>query len=329
MKTFEGYLQADYSPENWIVLLNTKAEGDANIDNATSVEDVMTALENAQAAMAAIHTLLDDAKAAAHASLNAVFAVNPQSDYSPDNWTIFSECKAAGDKAIEAASDLGEVEAAQSAATAEMGGVQTMAQTLAAAKSAARDALTAAFENYHESDYTVNAWVELNEYKSAGDSAIEAASDLAVVEMAQAAAAAGMDGVQTIAQTLAATKLAAHEALAAAFGTPQSNEPVDPPALPETEATGDSEPYVVAETEVAAEPEVTAESEVAAESEVIAGSEQIEDLSEVDLLTIETEAKTADADTVIDIVTASQEMPLTDSAPIVAEELNAMIQTQD
>ena len=299
MKTFEGYVQADYSPENWIVLLNIKVEGDIDIDNATSVADVMTALNNAQAAMAAINTLLDDAKAAAHASLNAAFAVYPQADYSPDNWTIFSELKTAGDTAIETASDLAEVEAAQSAAAAEMDGVQTIAQTLAAAKSAAHDALAAAFAIYSESDYTVDAWAVLNGFKSTGDAAIDKASDLAEVEAAQSAAATEMDGVQTIAQTLAAAKSAAHDVLAAAFRTSQGNDPVDDStALHEFEVTGDIETVAVAEID------------------------QIEEAPTLDSPTIANGTEIVDTDTENDALTASQEIPATNnSTPNAAEEL--------
>ena len=286
MKTLESYAQSDYSPENWMILLNIKTVGDTNIDNATSVADVITALNNAEATMAAVHTLLDDAKAAAHASLNAALAgyaqddyspenwtillnsskiddtdnaasvadvtmalnnaeaamaavntllndaklaaqaslnaalaVYTQAEYSPDNWTVLNGFKAAGDTAIDAASDIAEVEAAQSAAATGIDGVQTIAQTLAAAKFASLDALAVAFGTYTERDYTVDAWMVLNGFKAAGDTAIDAASDIAEVEAAQSAAATGMDGVQTIARTLAATQSAAHDALAVAFGT--------------------------------------------------------------------------------------------------------------
>ena len=295
MKTFEGYVQADYSPENWIVLLDTKAEGDTNIDNATSVADVMTALNNAQAAMAAINTLLDDAKAAAHAILNAALAMYTEADYSPDNWTIFSELNTAGDTAIEAASDLAEVEAAQSAAVAGMDGVQTIAQTLAAAKAAMHDALAAAFGTYCESDYTVDAWTALSGFKSTGDAAIDAASDLAEVEAAQLVAAAGVDGVQTIAQTLAAAKADAHDALAAAFGTSQVKDPVDDStALQEFEVTGNT----------------------------IAEIDQIEEAPALDSPTTLNGTEIVDADTGNDALTASQEIPATnDSTPNAAEEL--------
>jgi hypothetical protein len=282
MNTFEGYAQADYSSENWMILLNAKAEGDTNIDNATSVEDVMSALANAQAAMAAVKTLLDyakeaahfslnaalagyaqddyspenwtillnltdytdntasvadvmtalnnakaamakvntlltDAKIAAHTSLNTALAVYSQADYSPDNWTVLNGLKEAGDTAIDAAKDLAEVEAAQSAAVTGMEGVKTIARTLAAAKSAALEALSEVFENYTESDYTADDWTVLNGFKEAGDTAIDAAADLVEVEAAQSAAVTGMEGVQAFAWILAAAKSAALESLTEVF----------------------------------------------------------------------------------------------------------------
>ncbi len=288
MKPFGGYVQTDYSPENWVNLLNIKAEGDNNIDSATTVEDVMTALNNAQAAMAAINTLLDDAKAAAHASLNDVFAIYSQAEYTSDNWTTLDESKVAGDNAIDAASDLAEVEAAQLAAATEMEEVQTIAQTLAAAKSAAHDALAAALGALSESDYTIDAWAVLSDFKSTGDAAIDAASDLTEVEAAQTTATAGMDGVQTIAQTLAAAKLTAHDALAAAFGITQVDDPADD-SLEEFEVIINTETVEVAD------------------------NDQIEEALSLDLPTIPNGTETVEADAGNDALTASQEITVTDN----------------
>jgi len=208
-----GYVQDDYSPENWTILLNLTDD----TDNAASVADVMTALNNAKAAMVAVNTLLTDAKIAAHTSLNAALAVCSQVDYSSDNWTVLNRFKEAGDTAIDAAADLAEVEAAQTAAFTGMEGVKTIAQTLAAAKSTALEALEEVFGNYTESDYTADDWMVLNGFKEAGDTAIDAAADLAEVEAAQSAAVTGMEGVQAFAWILDAAKSAALEALAEVF----------------------------------------------------------------------------------------------------------------
>jgi hypothetical protein len=217
-----GYAQGDYSTENWTVLLNAMAIGEP--DHAASVEEVTAALNSAQAAMAAVHTLLADARIAAHTSLEITLAVYTQADYSPDDWTALIGFKTAGDAAIDEACDLAGVETAQSAAAAGMDGVQTIAQTLAAAKSAAHEALAAALGTHSECDYTGDDWTALNGFRTAGDTAIDEAADLASVKTAQSAVAFGMDGVQTINQTLAAAKSAAHDALAAALRAYSEND---------------------------------------------------------------------------------------------------------
>jgi hypothetical protein len=151
MKTFEGYVQADYSPENWIIMLNAKTEGDTNIDNAASVEEVMTALANAQAAMAAINTLLDDAKAAAHASLNAALAGYAQDDYSPENWTILLDTM----EVIGSSASVADVTMALNNAHAAMAAVHTL---LTDAKIAAHISLNDALAVYKQADYSPDNW---------------------------------------------------------------------------------------------------------------------------------------------------------------------------
>jgi hypothetical protein len=251
-------------------------------------------LNNAQEAMAAVHTLLTDAKIAAHTGLNDALAVYGQADYSPDNWSVLNGFKEAGDTAIDEASELTEVETAQSAAVTGMEGVQTIAQTLAAAKSAARDALAAIFGNYAESDYTVDDWSVLNGFKEAGDTAIDEASEPAEAEAAQSAAVTGMESVQTIARTLAAAKSAAHEALAAIFG-----------------GSDDKDNDVTALTECKCDTETDEVTEIV----------QIEEPCAVDAADFTAETEVADSDTVNDALTASQEIPalneaLTDSQEI-------------
>ena len=207
-----GYKQADYSPENWQILLDIKTTGDVDIDNAACVADVMAALNSTAAAMAAVHTLLDDAKAAAHASLNAALAGYAEADYSPENWAILLEAMKAGD--TDGAACVEDVTMALNNAEAAMAAVNTL---LTDAKIAAHTSLQTELEVYAQDDYSPEAWAELNDFKTAGDAAIDEATDLSGVEEAQLAASLGMDGVQTIAETLTAAKLAAHEALTAAL----------------------------------------------------------------------------------------------------------------
>ena len=161
--------------------------------------------------------ILDAAKSAAREALAEVFGTYTESDYTTDDWMVLVGFKEAGDKGIDAATDLAEVEVAQSAAVMEMEGVKTIARILEAAKSTSHGALESAFKTYTESDYIADDWMVLVGFKEAGDTAIDAALDLAEVEAARLAAVTGMEGVETIAKILEAAKSAAHETLAASF----------------------------------------------------------------------------------------------------------------
>jgi VCBS repeat-containing protein len=80
-------------------------------------------------------TVLAAAKSAAHSVLTTVFGPYTESNYSAENWTALTGFKAAGDAAIDAATDEAGVASAQTTATAGMAGVKTLAQepgTLAA-----------------------------------------------------------------------------------------------------------------------------------------------------------------------------------------------------
>jgi|GEM_PF-5674252 len=289
-----GYAQEDYSPENWAVLLDAMTIGD--IDHAASVEDVKEALDNMLAAMTAVHTLLDDAKSAAHAGLEAVFAAYAEADYTPDDWTALTGFKTAGEAAIDGAADPAGAEAALSAAEAGMAGVQTIARILAAAKTAAQEALTAAFDAYSESDYTGDDWTVLTGFKTAGEAAIDGAADPAGAEAALSAAEAGMAGVQTIAQTLAAAKSVAHDVLDAAFTVCESNDAVDG-------GTASAGPEEIDDTAADADTVVDQTEEPAAEDSS---------------LSIESEAEKAGPAN--DETTASQEVTDTGGTPCDAQE---------
>jgi hypothetical protein len=98
-----------------------------------------------------------------------------------------------------------------------MDAVPTVAETLAAAQVAALDALAAELATYSEANYTAEGWTALNNAQTDGDTAIQAATDLAGVAAALDAAVAAMDAVPTFAETLAADKAAALDDLAAAL----------------------------------------------------------------------------------------------------------------
>jgi hypothetical protein len=217
-----GYTQGNYTTENWTTLTGYKATGDAAIEAATDLAGVSAAQSAATTAMAGVPSIaqtLAAAKVAAHSALTVALATYIQGNYTSDNWTALNGFKTTGDTAIDAAIDLSGVSAAQSAATTGMVGVQTIAQTLAAAKVTAHGVLTSALAGYTQGNYTSGDWTTLNGFKTTGDTAIDAATDLAGVSAAQSAATTGMAGVQTIAQTLAAAKVTAHSALTTALGT--------------------------------------------------------------------------------------------------------------
>lgn len=96
---------------------------------------------------------------------------------------------------------------------------QKTAEALAAAKTAAKAALSTALSGYLESDYTPVNWTALTTAKTNGDTAIEAATDVAGVNNAKLAAINAMDAVKTIAETLAEAKTTAKADLTAALGT--------------------------------------------------------------------------------------------------------------
>ena len=72
------------------------------------------------------------------------------------------------------------------------------ATLLTTAKVTAHGVLTTALGTYTESDYTAANWTALTGFKSAGDTAIDAATDLAWVTLAQTTSLTGMAGVPTI-----------------------------------------------------------------------------------------------------------------------------------
>ncbi|MGD0576643.1 MAG: immunoglobulin-like domain-containing protein, partial [Candidatus Staskawiczbacteria bacterium] len=73
------------------------------------------------------------------------------------------------------------------------------AAALAAAKVTAHAAIATALGTYTEGNYTADNWAALNAFATDGDTAVDAATDLAGVSAAQDAATSGMVGVQTIA----------------------------------------------------------------------------------------------------------------------------------
>ncbi len=216
------YTESDYTAENWTVLTDFKTDGDAAIDAATDLAGVSSAQTTATEGMAGVETIAETlaaAKVTAHGALTTALATYTESDYTAPNWATLTGFKTDGDAAIDAATDLAGVSSAQTTATEGMAGVETIAETLAAAKVTAKGVLTTALADYTEADYTAENWTVLTDFKTDGDTAIDAATDLAGVSSAQTTAIEGMAGVETIAETLAAAKVTAKGALTTALGT--------------------------------------------------------------------------------------------------------------
>ncbi|TDU70636.1 SdrD B-like protein [Prosthecobacter fusiformis] len=140
------------------------------------------------------------------ATRQAYLLANP---YTSENWTALLDAKTDGDTAINAATDPAGVAAAKAAALAAMDAVPTVPDTLAEAKVAAKTDLTTALAAYPEVNYTPENWTTLTTAKTNGDTAIQAAANLAGVATARSAALAAMTAVPTVAGTLAAAKTAA------------------------------------------------------------------------------------------------------------------------
>lgn len=142
------------------------------------------------------------AKVTALATLSGVFASYISTDYTTTNWNTLTGYNAAGIVAINAASDLTGVNTALNTATGNMAGVETIAQTLAAAKVTAIATLSGVFASYDSGDYSPTYRNMLTGYNAAGIVAINAASDLTGVATALGIATGSMAGVPTIAEEL-------------------------------------------------------------------------------------------------------------------------------
>lgn len=214
------YLETNYyTIENWAALIAARTDGNTAINAATNPAGVATARNAALAAMDAVPTFAETlaaTKALALDNLTTAQATYLEADYTVENWTTLNTAHANGLTAINAATDLAGVAAAQASALAAMDVVLTIAETLAAAKAAALADLAMTHAAYLAANYyTAETWAALINAKTNGDLAINAATDLAGVAAAKAAALAAMDAALTAAEALAAAKAAALAALAA------------------------------------------------------------------------------------------------------------------
>ena len=213
-KALSTYVGGNYSAGNWATLTGFKSTGDSTIDAATDLAVVTLAQNNATISMSVVEKdALSGAQIAAKGILTTALATYSESNYSPANWAVLTGFKSAGEMAIGAATDLAAVILAQSTATTGM--VEVEKDVLVAAKATAKGTLAKALATYVGSNYSPANWRTLTGYKSTGDTAIDAAMDLADVTTPQNAATTGMALV--VKDALAAAKVAAKGILAAAL----------------------------------------------------------------------------------------------------------------
>ena len=199
--TFDGsYTNIDLATTNIYTPVSAD-EGKFIIVVATGTGNYKGTVTSAET-LAVTATDIVIAKRAAHIALTNELGTYTQSNYTLANWTTLTGFKTAGDTAIDEATEVTGVTSAQSTATSGMVGVKTIAQTLAEAKTAAHGVLATALGTYIEANYTLANWTTLTGFKTAGDTAIDAATEVTGVTSAQSTATSGMVGVKTIAQTL-------------------------------------------------------------------------------------------------------------------------------
>ena len=143
---------------------------------------------------------LNVSKLTALGVLNATLASYNESNYNNTNWIILNGFKTDGDAAIAAALNLSAVISARNNAVDGMAGVETIAETLAAAKLTALGVLNDTLATYNESDYFDSYWDMLTGFKYDGDSDIVASTDLDAVINNRDATIASMANVPTIAE---------------------------------------------------------------------------------------------------------------------------------
>ena len=196
-------LANDYTHQNWTALNTAKTDGDSAIDAATGPAGVVAARDAALAAMAAVPTFIETlaaTRAAGKEDLATALATHSQADFTAGNWAALNSAKTDGDIAMDAATSFAGMAAAKNSAIAAMEAVPTTAETIAAAKQAALDNLTATLASHLETNfYSAENWAALHAAKNDGDLAIEAATDTAGVTSAQDSALAAMAIVPPVA----------------------------------------------------------------------------------------------------------------------------------
>lgn len=208
---FGLYTEANYTAENWNTLVSYRTSGDVEVDAALDLAQILLAHTTATNGMSQVQTDLADAKAFSHTAINDAFATYGSGNYTAENWTALVAFKDNGNAEIDRATDIAQVISAETTATGGMAGVEV---DIVLAKSIAHTALTDARAQYNEGNYSAGNWIQISDYKTNGDTAIDEALDITAIRLAQTTAVDGMSAVVT---DLLFEKNAAHERLATLF----------------------------------------------------------------------------------------------------------------
>ena len=229
---YAKYASSEYTT-NYAQLTAAKNTGIVRVDAATTVSGVITAQDNALAAMAAVKSdavLLTEAKTSAAAVLNAYYPrglseAAYSSTYNATGKAQVAELRKAGTLAIKTAAATADINTQLAAYKGFIDAVKTSAElkaeALAAAKTSAKAELTAYGNNdaYRTAEKTAFA-----NAKAIGSSSIDAVTTIADVASALENAKAAIDSLQTDAQLTVIELVNAKKAAKASISAYKANE---------------------------------------------------------------------------------------------------------
>ena len=169
--------ESDYDEADWTTLTQAITDGKTAIDNATTIEAVTTAKNNAVDAVNAVKTkaqkALDNAKTSAKADLDTLLGTKTESDYDEADWTTLTQAITDGKTAIDNATTTEAVTTAKNNAVETVNAVKTKAQkALDNAKTSAVNTVNAVNAN----DYIAADQQTVTDAKTTALAAIEAAT---------------------------------------------------------------------------------------------------------------------------------------------------------
>ena len=217
------YTKTNYTVENWATLMSYKNGGDAEVDAAIDLAQILLAHDTATYGMAHVLTDLADAKAASRSVISTAFATYIQGNYTPENWALLVVFKDTGTTDIDAAADFSAIVSAE---TTAMNGMASIEIDISLARNTAHNALTQALLEFPSENYSAGNWASILGYKNSGDTDIDAGIDAGSILLAQMIA---KNGMRTVRADLAFEKNAARERLTIYFNAyPESDfDPLD------------------------------------------------------------------------------------------------------